>query len=160
MLDADFIRQNADKVKENCRNRANTPEAAERMQIAVDRVVAFETRRKELAQRRSETAACKNQVSGGFKNAKTDEEKKAIREQAATLDKEVGVIDADLKLIEGDLLFNLILHGGMIAVVALALFAVLPGWSAVFSASLGIALGVVDSTSKLASLQTVNVVAP
>ena len=106
MLDADFIRANADKVKENCRNRGAS-------EVPVDRVVSFETRRKELVQKRSETAARKNQVSAGFKNAKTDADKQAIRDAAAAIDKEVGILDADLKLIEGDLLSNLVLIPNM-----------------------------------------------
>src|SRR5262245_23006163 len=108
MLDADFIVKNADKVKENCRNRATKPEIAERWIIAVDRTVAFEAKRKELAQKRGDTAAKKNQVSAGFKNAKTDADKQAIRDQATALDKEIGVIDDELKILEGDLLLNLL----------------------------------------------------
>jgi signal transduction histidine kinase len=74
-------------------------------------------------------------VSGGLLPALT-----------ATIATIVLLVDPVLRMLgrppfSRDLLFNLILHGGMIAVVALALFAVLPGWSAVFSASLGIALG-------------------
>ncbi len=101
MLDAAFIRDNADKVKENCRNRG-VPD------FPVDRAIAFDNKRKEFVQKRSEIAAKKNQVSGGFKNAKTDADKQAIRDQAAALDKEISVLDAELKLIEDDLLVNLL----------------------------------------------------
>ena len=45
MLDAAFIRDNAEKVKENCRNRG-VPE------FPVDRVIAFDAKRRELAQNR------------------------------------------------------------------------------------------------------------
>lgn len=101
MLDADFIRANADAVKANCRNRGVSD-------MPVDRVVAFETERKELVQKRSETAACKNEISRQFPQAKTPEAKQALKDQAAALDKEVGVIDDRLKLIQGDLLANLV----------------------------------------------------
>jgi seryl-tRNA synthetase len=106
MLDADFIRANADKVKENCRNRGVSD-------VPVDRVVAFETRRKELVQKRSETAAKKNEISQQFPKAKTPEDKQALKDQAAAIDKEVGVIDAELKLVEGDLLANQVLIPNM-----------------------------------------------
>src|SRR4051794_35253456 len=101
MLDADFIRQNADAVKANCRNRG-VPE------FPVDRVVAFETKRKELEQKRGETAAKKNEISKKFPTAKTPEEKQALKGQAADIDKEVGVIDDELKILKGDLLANLL----------------------------------------------------
>ena len=100
MLDADFIRQNADLVKANCKNRGASD-------VPVDRVVAFETKRKELAQKRGETAAKKNEISKQFPQAKTPEAKQALKDQAAAIDAEVGVLDAELKLIEGDLLANL-----------------------------------------------------
>jgi seryl-tRNA synthetase len=93
MLDADFIRQNADAVKANCRNRGAS-------EAAVDSVVALETKRKELVQKRSETAAKKNQISAGFKNAKTDADKQAIRDQGKAIDAEVATVDAELKVVE------------------------------------------------------------
>ena len=101
MLDAAFIRDNAEKVKENCRNRG-VPE------FPVDRVIAFDAKRRELAQKRSETAARKNDISKQFPTAKTPEAKQALKDQAAALDKEIGAIDAELKLVEGDLLINLL----------------------------------------------------
>jgi len=98
MLDAAYIRENADAVKANCRNRG-VPE------FPVDRVVAFEAKRKELVQSRSETAAKKNSISAQFAKA-TPEQRVALKEQAAAFDHEIGIIDAELKLIEGDLLSN------------------------------------------------------
>lgn len=99
MLDAAFIRDNIEAVKANCRNRG-VPE------FPVDRVVAFDTRRKELVQKRSETAAKKNEISKQFPQAKTPEAKQALRDQAAVLDAELVAIDSELKLVEGDLLIN------------------------------------------------------
>jgi seryl-tRNA synthetase len=106
MLDADFIAKNADAVKANCRNRGVS-------EVPVDRVVVFETKRKELVQKRSETAAKKNEISKLFPKAKTDEERKALREQSAAVDREVGAIDDELKLLQGDLLANLLLIPNM-----------------------------------------------
>jgi seryl-tRNA synthetase len=102
MLDAAFIRDNADLVKQNCINRGVSP-------VPVDRVVSFETRRRELVQKRSETAARKNEISKQFPQAKTPDAKQALKDQAAALDREIGVLDAQLKLVEDDLLINLIL---------------------------------------------------
>ncbi len=106
MLDADFIVKNADAVKANCRNRGVS-------EIPVDRAIAFEAKRKELVQLRSETAAKKNEISKQFPKAKTPEEKQALKDQAATFDREVDVIDAELKLIAGDLLVNVLLIPNM-----------------------------------------------
>ena len=64
MLDAAFIRDNADAVKDNCQNRGVSD-------VAFDRVVAFDAKRQELVQRRSETAAKKNEISKQFAKAKT-----------------------------------------------------------------------------------------
>ena len=63
MLDADFIRDNIDAVKQNCANR-NVPV------FPVDRAVAIDADRKRLVQKRSETAARQNQLSGQFKNGR------------------------------------------------------------------------------------------
>lgn len=101
MLDADFILQNADAVKANCKNRGVSD-------VSVDRVVAFETKRKELERKRGETAAKKNEISKQFPQAKTPEAKQALKDQAAAIDKEVGVIDAELQIFKGDLLVNLL----------------------------------------------------
>ena len=106
MLDAGFIRDNADAVKANCKNRG-VPE------LPVERVVAFEAARKELVQKRSATAAKKNEISKQFPQAKTPEARQALKDQAAAIDTEVGVIDADLQLVEGDLLANLLLIPNM-----------------------------------------------
>jgi seryl-tRNA synthetase len=99
MLDAGFICDNADLVKLNCKNRGAS-------EVPVDRVVAFEAKRKALEQRRGATAANKNAISAGFRTA-TPDERVALKEQAAALDREIGIIDDELKLVQGDLLMNL-----------------------------------------------------
>jgi seryl-tRNA synthetase len=101
MLDAAFIRDNAELVRQNCINRGVSP-------VPVDRVVAFEARRVELDRRRGETAARKNAISAQFPRA-TPEEKQALRQQAGELDKEIGAIDTELTLLADDLRANLIL---------------------------------------------------
>ncbi|AWM41898.1 Serine--tRNA ligase [Gemmata obscuriglobus] len=101
MLDAGFICDNADAVKLNCKNRGVSD-------VAVDRVIAFEQKRKELERTRGETAAKKNEISKKFPTAKTAEEKQALKDQGAAVDKEVGVIDAELKIVKDDLTLNLL----------------------------------------------------
>ncbi len=100
MLDAGFIRENADAVKANCRNRG-VPD------FPVDRVVAFDAKRRELAQKRSDTAAKKNDISKQFAKA-TPEQRQTLKDQSGVLDKEVATIDAELKLVEDDLTLNLL----------------------------------------------------
>ena len=65
MLDAAFIRDNADNVKDNCRNRGVSV-------VPVDRVIAFDAKRKELVQKRGDTAAKKNGISSQFAKAVRD----------------------------------------------------------------------------------------
>jgi seryl-tRNA synthetase len=101
MLDAAYIRDNADKVRENCRNRG-VPE------FPVDRAIKFDDERKILVQKRSDTAAKKNEISKQFPQAKTPEAKQALKDQSAALDKEIGILDGQIKLIEDDLKVNLI----------------------------------------------------
>jgi len=100
MLDADFIQKNADAVKQNCVNRGVSA-------VPVDRVVEFDAKRKELVQKRSETAAKKNGISAQFAKA-TPEQRQSLKNEAAALDKEIGTLDIGLKLVEDDLRFNLL----------------------------------------------------
>ncbi|MCI0700029.1 MAG: serine--tRNA ligase [Planctomycetia bacterium] len=88
MLDAGFIRDNADAVKANCKNRGVDT-------VPVDRVIAAENLRRELAQRRGETAARKNAISAQFKNA-TPEQRAVLSQQSKDIDAEVTAIDAQL----------------------------------------------------------------
>jgi len=106
MLDAAFIRDNADAVRANCVNR-NVPI------FPVDRVIAFEEKRRQLAQLRGETAAKQNELSKGFKDAKTPEAKEALRKQSTVLKEEVATLDAELKIVEDDLRSNLYLIPNM-----------------------------------------------
>jgi seryl-tRNA synthetase len=101
MLDANFIRDNVEAVKKNCENR-NVPI------IPVDRVIAFDSKRKELESLRGEKAAKKNEISKGFVGAKTPQEKQILRDQSAQLDREIATLDGELKLVGDDLRFNLL----------------------------------------------------
>ncbi|MBX9628860.1 MAG: serine--tRNA ligase [Gemmataceae bacterium] len=101
MLDAGYIRDNLDAVKQNCVNRNVST-------VAVERAVAFDDERKRLVQLRSETAAKQNEVSKRFPQAKTPEERQALKHESGRLKAEVETIDAQLKVVEGDLKFNLL----------------------------------------------------
>lgn len=100
MLDVAYIRDHLDEVKQNCINR-NVPT------VAVERAVVIDDERKRLVQLRSETAAKQNEISKGFQKA-TPEQREALKAQSTALKEQVGTIDADLRLVEGDLLANLV----------------------------------------------------
>jgi seryl-tRNA synthetase len=106
MLDAAFIRDNKEAVLKNCKDR-NVPD------FAVERVIAFDDKRKQLVQQRSETAAKQNENSKKFVTLKSNEEKAALKAENTVLKEKVGAIDAELKILEGDLLSNLYLIPNM-----------------------------------------------
>ena len=106
MLDAAFIRENFDAVKANCLNRNLDT-------FAVERTVVIDDERRRLVHLRSETAAKQNEISKRFPQAKRPEEKQALKDQSTKLKEEVGTIDANLKLVEDDLKFNLLLIPNM-----------------------------------------------
>jgi seryl-tRNA synthetase len=100
MLDAAFIRDNVDLVKANCVNRNLST-------VAVERVVEFDAKRRELEKKNGDLKAKKNDISKQFPQAKTPEAKQALKDQSTALDKEIGILDAELKIIADDLRANL-----------------------------------------------------
>ncbi|HUR54585.1 MAG TPA: serine--tRNA ligase [Gemmataceae bacterium] len=95
MLDAGFIRDNADAVKKNCTDR--------NVKADVDAVIRLDDDRKRWAQLRGETAAEQNKLSAGFKDAKTPEAKQALKDQSGQLKEKLKQIDEDAAKVEGDL---------------------------------------------------------
>src|SRR5688572_3693730 len=96
MLDADFIRQNAEAVRTNCKNRLAT-------HAEVDRVIELHDRWRKLTTHKQEVEARQNQVSkliGPEKDAAKKEELKAegkrLREQNTVMDAEVKKVRAEL----------------------------------------------------------------
>jgi seryl-tRNA synthetase len=100
MLDLNYLRDNVEAVKANCINRNVST-------IPVERVISFDARRRELEKLRGDTAARKNAISNQFRTASA-EEKAALRAQSTELDRELGVIDAELKIVDDDLRLNLL----------------------------------------------------
>ncbi len=95
MLDADFVRDNIDKVKENCRNRGAK-------QADADAVVRLDAERKRLAHERGETAAKQNQLSAGFKTA-TPEQREALKAESTALKEQIKKIDEHIAKIQAEL---------------------------------------------------------
>jgi seryl-tRNA synthetase len=96
MLDAQFIRDNLEAVKANCRNRNVTAD--------VDRVVEIDDQRKKLVQETQVVQQRQNEVARLTKNekdkAKRDgliQEGKSLKEKVAGLEKQLKQIEADLR---------------------------------------------------------------
>lgn len=97
MLDANYVRDNLELVKQNCvnRNAANAD---------VDGVVRFDAERKKLQREADETKAKQNEISKKFPQAKTPEEKAALKAESTALKDRVTALDNQLKQVEADLI--------------------------------------------------------
>jgi seryl-tRNA synthetase len=95
MLDAGFVRDNLAAVKANCANRNVTAD--------VDAVVRWDDERKKLQRQSDETKAKQNEVSKKFPQAKTPEDKQALKDESTRLKEQVAGFDTELKRIEEEL---------------------------------------------------------
>jgi seryl-tRNA synthetase len=95
MLDATYIREHADEVKANCRNR--------NVQCDVDRVVQFDTERKRLAQETQQVQHRQNEVAKSTGKEKDAAKRQALVEEGKQLKARVGDLEKQLKQIESDL---------------------------------------------------------
>jgi seryl-tRNA synthetase len=95
MLDVNFIRDHLAVVKANCVNRNVTAD--------VDAVLALDDDRKRLQRQGDEAKAQANAISKKFPQAKTPEEKAALKEESGMLKDQVAALDADLKRVEAEL---------------------------------------------------------
>jgi seryl-tRNA synthetase len=95
MLDAGFVRDNLAAVKANCDNRNVTAD--------VDAVVRWDDERKRLQRLADETKAKQNEVSKKFPQAKTPEDKQALKDESGRLKEQVAGYDAELKKVEVEL---------------------------------------------------------
>ncbi|MHC4406557.1 MAG: serine--tRNA ligase, partial [Planctomycetota bacterium] len=88
MLDRKFIVENAQRVKENCRNRG--------IEVDVDRLVELEGRRKSLQVEIDELNRQANQVSKSIGKAKDEAEREARKEEGRRLREQVAQAKTDL----------------------------------------------------------------
>src|SRR5262245_19414758 len=95
MLDPQFIRDNLDAVKANCKNRNVTAD--------VDRVVALDDQRKQLVHAAQLVQQRQNEISKSIPKEKDKEKKQALIDEGRKLRDEVGKHEAQLKQIEADL---------------------------------------------------------
>ena len=84
MLDANYVRDNLETVKANCRNRNAT-------NADPDAVVRLDGERKKLQRETDETKAKQNEISKKFPQAKSPEEKAALKADSTALKDRVPV---------------------------------------------------------------------
>ncbi len=95
MLDAGFIRENLAAVKANIANRGAHADA--------DKIVALDDQRKQIQRQADETKAKQNEVSKKFPQAKTPEDKQALKDESGRLKEQVAAFDAQLKAVQAEL---------------------------------------------------------
>src|SRR5712671_1600397 len=95
MLDAQFIRDNLDAVKANCKNR--------NVQADVERVVQLDDQRKHLVQNAQVKQQRANEVSKLIPKEKDAAKKQELIQEGRRLREEVGALEAQLKQVEIDL---------------------------------------------------------
>src|SRR4051794_35526504 len=95
MLDAHFIRENLDAVKQNCTNRNVTAD--------VDGVVRLDDRRKHLVQAAQVRQQRANEVSKLIPKEKDAARKQELIAEGRALREEVGGMEAQLKEVEAEL---------------------------------------------------------
>ncbi len=95
MLDAQFIRDNLDAVKSNCKNRAVTAD--------VDRVVTLDDQRKDLLQKTQVLQQRQNEISKLIPKEQDRDQKQAYIAEGRTLREQVAGLEAQVKQVEDDL---------------------------------------------------------
>ncbi len=95
MLDAQFIRDNLDAVKTNCRNRA--------VPADLDRVVALDDQRKELLQKTQLLQQRRNESSKLIPTEKDKAKKQALIEEGRVVRDQIAALEAQAKQVEEDL---------------------------------------------------------
>jgi seryl-tRNA synthetase len=95
MLDPQFIRENLDAVKANCRNR--------NVKADVDRVVQLDDERKRLVQETQSLQQRANEVSKLIPKEKDSAKKQALIEEGRKLREQVAGLEKQLKQVEADL---------------------------------------------------------
>ncbi len=96
MLDAAFIRDNLAAVKANCANR--------NVKTDVELVVKLDDDRKRIQRQADETKAKQNEISKKFPQAKTPDEKAALKDESTKLKDAVAGLGEQLRAVESELL--------------------------------------------------------
>jgi seryl-tRNA synthetase len=105
MLDAAFIRDNLDAVKENCRNR--------NVKADVDRVVHLDDRRKQLVQQKQTLEQRANELSKLIPKEKDPAKKQELIAEGKALRSQIAELDKPQKEVEGELHAALLLIPNM-----------------------------------------------
>src|SRR5438552_14028711 len=92
MLDIQFIREHADAVKANCRNRNVTAD--------VDRVIHLDDERKRLVQETQILQQRQNELSKLIPKEKDAGKKQALIQEGRTLREQVAHLETDIKQVE------------------------------------------------------------
>jgi seryl-tRNA synthetase len=95
MLDATFVREHLDAVKENCRNR--------NVKVDVDRVAAAYDRRREMIQRRQTAQQRRNELSELIPKEKDTAKKQALIEENRELRGRIGEMEKEENEVEAEL---------------------------------------------------------
>jgi seryl-tRNA synthetase len=95
MLDATFIRENLDAVKQNCKNR--------NVSADVDRVVQLDDQRKQLVQAAQVKQQRANEVSKLIPKEKDQAKKQELIQEGRTRREEIAALEGQLKQVEADL---------------------------------------------------------
>jgi len=95
MLDAQFIRENLEAVKANCRNRD--------VKADVDRVVALDDERKRLVQETQTLQQRQNEISKLIPKEKDKDKKQALIQEGRDLRENVAALETESKRVEAEL---------------------------------------------------------
>src|SRR3984957_7174645 len=95
MLDAQFIRDNLDAVKTNCRNRG--------VQVDVDRVLTLDEDRRRLLQNMQVLQQRQNEIAKLIPKEKDKDKKQALIQEGRDLRTQVSALEAQLATVEKDL---------------------------------------------------------
>src|SRR5436305_437227 len=95
MLDAQFIRDNLEAVRTNCKNR--------NVKVDLDKVVACEDERKKVIQQTQTKQQRQNEVAKLIPKEKDQASKQALIQEGRTLREEVTALETQHKQIEADL---------------------------------------------------------
>src|SRR5437660_4629702 len=95
MLDVQFIRDNLEAVKTNCRNRAVSAD--------VDRVVALDDQRRDLLQKTQALQQRQNEISKRIPGEKDKNQKQILIQEGRALREQVNALETQIKKVDEEL---------------------------------------------------------